>query len=121
MHLPNGSYITFGGNGAIGPGGNVGSVIEPGAGRGAYDATYQDYDGTKAIRILSPCTGLNSDLVARPECGWWYVVFIFLPIDPIFDQSKLGRMPTSFLCRNLVGIQLLNLSVMELLSLLVAL
>lgn len=71
MHLPNGSFTTFGGNGAIAPGGNAGSVVEPGAGRSSYDATYQDYDGTKAIRILNPCTGSNADLVANSECGWW--------------------------------------------------
>ncbi|KAG8734970.1 hypothetical protein FRC10_011150 [Ceratobasidium sp. 414] len=53
-HFPNGSFATFGGNGAIGPGGNVGSVAQFGS--GVYDATYQDYDGTKAIRILNPCT-----------------------------------------------------------------
>ncbi|QRW18226.1 glyoxal oxidase [Rhizoctonia solani] len=44
MHFPNGSFATFGGNGAIGPGGN-------------------DYDGTKAIRILDPCTTGN--------CAWF--------------------------------------------------
>ncbi|QRV89993.1 glyoxal oxidase [Ceratobasidium sp. AG-Ba] len=53
-HFPNGSFATFGGNGAIGPGGNVGSVAEFGS--GIFDQTYQDYDGTKAIRILNPCT-----------------------------------------------------------------
>jgi len=71
MHLPNGSYVTFGGNGAIGPGGNAGSVPEPGSGRSLFDAVYRDYDGTKAIRILNPCTGANPDLVANPQCGWW--------------------------------------------------
>lgn len=71
MHLPNGSFTTFGGNGAIAPGGNAGSVDEPGSGRSQYDATYQDYDGTKAIRIVNPCTGSNSDLVAKSQCGWY--------------------------------------------------
>ncbi|KAB5590989.1 Copper radical oxidase [Ceratobasidium theobromae] len=61
MHFPNGSFATFGGNGAIGPGGNVGSVAQYGA--GIYDATYQDYDGRKAIRILDPCTTGN--------CKWF--------------------------------------------------
>jgi len=26
-------------------GGNIGSVLSPGGGNGAYDATYEDYDG----------------------------------------------------------------------------
>ncbi|KIJ64068.1 copper radical oxidase [Hydnomerulius pinastri MD-312] len=68
MHLPNGSYATFGGNGAIGPGGNIGSVKNS-AGSGAYDATYQDYDGTKSIRILNPCT--SSDDMSSPQCQWF--------------------------------------------------
>lgn len=29
MHFPNGSYVTFGGNGAIGPTGAIGSVVGP--------------------------------------------------------------------------------------------
>ncbi|KAG8690122.1 hypothetical protein FRC11_013685, partial [Ceratobasidium sp. 423] len=61
MHFPNGSFATFGGNGAIGPGGNVGSVAQYGS--GIYDDTYKDYDGTKAIRILDPCTTGN--------CAWF--------------------------------------------------
>jgi hypothetical protein len=69
MHLPNGSYVTFGGNGAIGPGGNIGSVLSPGGGNGAYDATYEDYDGSKAIRILNPCT--DSDDFSSPSCQWF--------------------------------------------------
>ncbi|CAE6450913.1 unnamed protein product [Rhizoctonia solani] len=61
MHFPNGSFATFGGNGAIGPGGNVGSVSQYGS--GVYDETYKNYDGTKAIRILDPCTTGN--------CAWF--------------------------------------------------
>jgi len=68
MHLPNGSYATFGGNGAIGPGGNIGSVKNS-AGSGAYDATYEDYDGTKSIRILNPCT--SSQDMSSAECQWF--------------------------------------------------
>lgn len=68
MHLPNGSYATFGGNGAIGPGGNIGSVKNS-AGSGAYDATYEDYDGTKSIRILNPCT--SSDDLTSTQCQWF--------------------------------------------------
>jgi hypothetical protein len=61
MHFPNGSFATFGGNGAIGPGGNVGSVSEFGS--GVYDETYKNYDGTKAIRVLNPCT--------TSDCQWF--------------------------------------------------
>lgn len=60
-HFPNGSFATFGGNGAIGPGGNVGSVAQYGS--GIYDATYMDYAGTKSIRILNPCT--------TGDCEWF--------------------------------------------------
>ncbi|KZT34045.1 DUF1929-domain-containing protein [Sistotremastrum suecicum HHB10207 ss-3] len=56
MHLPNGSFATFGGNGAIGRGGNIGNVVNQTAGNGEYDTFYQDYDGSRAIRILNPCT-----------------------------------------------------------------
>src|SRR5260221_4061056 len=49
MHLPNGSYAVFGGNGAIGPGGNnSASGSTP-----TFDPIYRDYDGTRAIPI--PC------------------------------------------------------------------
>ena len=60
MHLPNGSYATFGGNNAVGPGGNnsdTGSTT-------AYDPVYQDYSGARAIRIISPCTGTS-------QCSWY--------------------------------------------------
>jgi hypothetical protein len=67
MHLPNGSFATFGGNGAIGPGGNIGSVF--GDGTGAFDATYQDYDGGKSIRILNPCKGDASSW--DTSCQWF--------------------------------------------------
>jgi hypothetical protein len=69
MHLPNGSYVTFGGNGAVGPGGAIGSQVNPGGGSGAFDATYQDYDGTKAIRILNPCT--DADDFTSSQCQWF--------------------------------------------------
>jgi len=71
MHLPNGSYTTFGGNGAVGPGGKLGSVMGPSGASADYDETYKNYDGTRAIRIIQPCTGSNSDLVSKPECAWW--------------------------------------------------
>ncbi|KAJ7175744.1 DUF1929-domain-containing protein [Mycena filopes] len=68
FHLPNGSFVTFGGNGAIGPGGNIGSEKNP-SGSGAWDATYQDFDGGKSIRVLNPCT--NSDNFASANCQWF--------------------------------------------------
>jgi hypothetical protein len=56
MHFPDGSYIAFGGNGAVGPGGALGSQPYPGNSTfsAIWDATYQDFDGTKAMRILNP-------------------------------------------------------------------
>lgn len=68
MHLPNGSYVTFGGNGAIGRGGNIGSQLNP-SGSGAWDSVYQDFDGSKSIRILNPCT--SSVNFADPSCQWF--------------------------------------------------
>ncbi|KAG6853602.1 hypothetical protein C0991_002925 [Blastosporella zonata] len=68
MHLPNGSYVTFGGNGAVGRGGEIGSQVNS-AGSGAWDSEYQDFDGTMAIRILNPCT--NSDSFSSSECQWF--------------------------------------------------
>ena len=70
-HLPNGSYMTFGGNGAVGPAGNISDVLEPGGYTGLYDTIYGDYDGTKALRILSPCDLDNDDLVNNPDCQWF--------------------------------------------------
>ncbi|KAJ7147540.1 glyoxal oxidase [Mycena crocata] len=86
MHLPNGAYsvsfippqvltpqlgsfVTFGGNGAIGPGGNIGSVKNPSGASGSWDAVYQDFDGSKAIRILNPCT--DSDDFSSSNCQWF--------------------------------------------------
>jgi hypothetical protein len=68
MHLPNGSYVTFGGNGAVGPGGNIGSVPNN-QGSASFDATYQDYDGGQSIRILNPCT--SQDNFNDPKCQWF--------------------------------------------------
>ncbi|PPQ99405.1 hypothetical protein CVT24_005392 [Panaeolus cyanescens] len=69
MHLPNGSYITLGGNGAVGPGGNIGSQLNPGGFSAAWDAVYQDFDGTRAIRVLNPCR--NTDNFNAPNCQWF--------------------------------------------------
>jgi len=48
MHLPNGSYAVFGGNNAFGPGGNNASGSNT-----AFDPTYRDYDGTRAVRVFN--------------------------------------------------------------------
>ncbi|KAI0319679.1 glyoxal oxidase [Amylostereum chailletii] len=63
MHLPNGSFATFGGNSAVGPGGDnhiSGSTKE-------FDPTYKDHDGRKAIRIITPCEGS----IDGPGCDWY--------------------------------------------------
>ncbi|KAF8339607.1 glyoxal oxidase N-terminus-domain-containing protein [Cantharellus anzutake] len=65
MHFPNGSWVTFGGNGAIGPGGNISDVVGP-TGTGWYSSVYKDYDGGDAIRILDPCKG-GQDI---SQCQW---------------------------------------------------
>lgn len=69
MHLPNGSFITLGGNGAVGPGGNLGSQLNPGGYSASWDETYGDFDGTRAIRILNPCK--NSDTFSSSKCQWF--------------------------------------------------
>ena len=82
MHLPNGSYVTFGGNGAVGPGGALGSQPYPGNYSAMWDNTYQDFDGTKAIRILNPCS--ISDLASsQSQCQWFD--------DPTILAMKTGR------------------------------
>jgi hypothetical protein len=68
MHLPNGSYIALGGNTAVGPGGNLGSS-KPDQWSSDWDSTYQDFDGTRAIRVLNPCkTGDNFN---SAQCKWF--------------------------------------------------
>jgi Glyoxal oxidase N-terminus len=81
MHLPNGSYVTFGGNGAVGPGGALGSQPYPGNFSAIWDDVYQDFDGTKAIRILNPCN--SSNIFSSPECEWYD--------DPTTLSMKTGR------------------------------
>jgi hypothetical protein len=68
MHLPNGSYVTFGGNGAVGPSGNIGSVPNN-QGGASFDSQYQDYDGGRSIRVLNPCT--SADNITDPKCQWY--------------------------------------------------
>ncbi|KNZ74080.1 Galactose oxidase [Termitomyces sp. J132] len=62
MHLPNGSYVAFGGNSAVSRGGGAASG-------GNWDAEYQDFDGSTAIRVLNPCT--SSDNFALTQCQWF--------------------------------------------------
>lgn len=66
MHMPNGSFITFGGNGAIGPGGNVGDV-----GNGAYDSSYGDSAGQQGVRVINPLTCTGSDAATNSNCQWY--------------------------------------------------
>ncbi|KAF7355247.1 Glyoxal oxidase [Mycena sanguinolenta] len=61
-HVPNGSFVTFGGNGAIGPGPSPPSQPN-------WDATYQDFDGGQSIRVLNPCT--SDDDFSSPQCQWY--------------------------------------------------
>jgi len=69
MHLPNGSFVTFGGNGAIAPGGNIGSVKTPDGYAGSFDEVYGDHDGRKSIRMLSPCA--SGDNLDDAKCQWY--------------------------------------------------
>lgn len=66
MHMPNGSFITFGGNGAIGPGGNIGDTQ-----KGVYDTTYNDYAGQQGVRVLNPLTCTGSDAATNGDCQWY--------------------------------------------------
>jgi hypothetical protein len=61
MHLPNGSYATFGGNNAVSIG--YGAPSSP-----TFDDVYGDYDGRKSIRILNPCPPAN---LSSPGCQWF--------------------------------------------------
>ena len=76
MHLPNGSFATFGGNGAVTKGGDVGSQLNN-EGSAAFDDLYQDYDGGRAIRVLNPCTydingkSFGPDVRAMQKRRWY--------------------------------------------------
>ncbi|PPR04778.1 hypothetical protein CVT24_007094 [Panaeolus cyanescens] len=71
MHLPNGSFAAFGGNDAVGPGGKVGNQKNPGSNTGQWDGTYQNHDGRKAIRIVSPLNCRITDQLDRMPCKWY--------------------------------------------------
>jgi hypothetical protein len=44
-------------------------VKNPGGASGSWDATYQDSDGSRSIRILNPCT--DADDFSSPNCQWF--------------------------------------------------
>lgn len=67
MHLPNGSFVTFGGNNAVGRGGDTGK--NPDGSSVTWDPTYQDFDGGRSIRVLNPCT--SQDNIQSPQCEWF--------------------------------------------------
>ncbi|TFK34621.1 glyoxal oxidase N-terminus-domain-containing protein [Crucibulum laeve] len=69
MHLPNGSFIALGGNGAVGRGGNIGSQAVDGGYYGIWDSEYDDFDGARAIRVLNPCH--SSDNMQSSQCTWF--------------------------------------------------
>jgi hypothetical protein len=75
MHFPNGSYAVYGGNSAVTVGGATPSLVV--AGDNFFDATYQDFDGSRGIRIIDPCTNGqctwfdNSSLIAMAKKRWY--------------------------------------------------
>ncbi len=72
MHLPNGSFASFGGNDAVGLDGKVGATtqLNPDGRTGMWDSLYNDFDGRVAIRIVNPCT--SSDNLAADSAFGWY-------------------------------------------------
>jgi len=68
MHLPNGSFVTFGGNGAVTRNGKPGSLLNP-DGTGAWDSFYEDFDGRRSIRIVNPCK--ITDNLNGGNCMWF--------------------------------------------------
>ncbi|KDR84451.1 hypothetical protein GALMADRAFT_237321 [Galerina marginata CBS 339.88] len=80
MHLPNGSFASFGGNDGVTVNGAAGSQKNP-DGTGAWDSVYQDFDGRKAIRVVNPCR--STDNLASAQCGWFD--------DPIVLSMKRAR------------------------------
>ncbi|KAI0746460.1 glyoxal oxidase N-terminus-domain-containing protein [Daedaleopsis nitida] len=60
MHLPNGSFATFGGNGAVGPGGNIGDTTPP-----ATPTPLHDFSSTK-------CQWFDDPAVLHMQKQRWY-------------------------------------------------
>ncbi|KAF9535190.1 copper radical oxidase [Crepidotus variabilis] len=69
MHLPNGSFASFGGNDAVTTGGATGSDKNTDGQTGSWDKLYQDFDGRKSIRIVNPCK--YTDNLSGGACGWY--------------------------------------------------
>jgi len=71
MHLPDGRYGLFGGNAAVGPGGDNSDGSNT-----TFDATYDDWDGRRAIRIFNKCDENTqcgvSDNVTQMAKNRWY-------------------------------------------------
>jgi hypothetical protein len=63
-HMPNGSFIAFGGNNAIGPHGNPGD-------QGNYDTTFGDTDGRTGVRVMNPLGCAGSNATTSPDCAWY--------------------------------------------------
>ena len=66
---PNGSYTTFGGTSAAGPGSLLGSQVDPDGTSASWDSTCKDLDGRKAIRIMNHCRNAND--FSSPRCQWY--------------------------------------------------
>ncbi|KAF7797924.1 hypothetical protein EIP86_009131 [Pleurotus ostreatoroseus] len=66
MHMPNGSFIAFGGNSAVGPNGTQGDV-----GDGVFDTLYNAFAGQTGVRILNPLTCTGDDAATAEECQWY--------------------------------------------------
>ena len=65
-HMPNGSYIAFGGNSAVGPGGDTGDVNG-----GSFDSTYGDEAGQTGVRVMNPLTCSGSSAATDAACQWY--------------------------------------------------
>ncbi|KIP06833.1 hypothetical protein PHLGIDRAFT_19348 [Phlebiopsis gigantea 11061_1 CR5-6] len=65
-HMPNGSYIAFGGNNGVGPGGNDGDVAG-----GSFDSTYGDEAGQTGVRVMNPLTCSGSSAATDAACQWY--------------------------------------------------
>lgn len=65
-HMPNGSYIAFGGNSAVGPAGNTGDIDF-----GSYDTTYGDEAGNTGVRVMNPVTCTGTSAATDAACQWY--------------------------------------------------
>lgn len=64
IHLPNGSYVTFGGNNAVSRGGGSPSQAD-------WDGDYNVFDGGNAIRLINPCASGSDFATPNTECTWF--------------------------------------------------